>query len=320
MNLQFKHFEQAIADLSATADYFDPKKQYEPKQCPENFLKEPEENRKAMLAQYNRWLSCAIEDSVKFYLPQAGYVLNDDFFDPNNDEDYQHLPFELTALYTTKPQTIKNETSMQQIIVAIQDSESKEFEFGSDYWCFHECSFYPEMGQWITKGLSAWSFPKTNNDKKIALIESDLQSEWEKELDSQRASELREHGYKSGRDECHDNVQLAANRMTGLLKLLDVNGCETKEINYPFKLRRKHKKKKHQNVKLCDSYHVLKIGGEVWDSPYSSIGTGSGSAKRSHLRRGHIRRLNDKNVWVRQAYVKGRKLGFVNKDYEVKNF
>lgn len=77
----------------------------------------------------------------------------------------------------------------------------------------------------------------------------------------------------------------------------------------------RNQKKKHKARKSFD-YHVLSINGEAWDSPYETV-SGHGG-KRSHLRRGHIRRLaNDKRTWVKATYVKGSREGFVKKDYEV---
>lgn len=64
-------------------------------------------------------------------------------------------------------------------------------------------------------------------------------------------------------------------------------------------------------------YHVLQVDGEVWDSPFTSIGAGSGV--RSHLRRGHIRRLGEgRTTWVRATFVHGSVPGFVDKDYDMK--
>lgn len=40
--------------------------------------------------------------------------------------------------------------------------------------------------------------------------------------------------------------------------------------------------------------------------------------KRSHLRRGHIRKLKDKTIWVNGCLVNGKKKGYVQKDYFVK--
>ena len=74
--------------------------------------------------------------------------------------------------------------------------------------------------------------------------------------------------------------------------------------------------KKRKARKLFD-YHVLSINGETWDSPYETVASEHGGV-RSHLRRGHIRRLaNGKTTWVKATYVKGSKEGFVKKDYDV---
>jgi len=100
-----------------------------------------------------------------------------------------------------------------------------------------------------------------------------------------------------------------------LWKLLGVHDAKQIPVPAPQKLQARREKSNGRKPKLYD-YHVLSIGGEVWDSPHEHTGTGEG--KRSHLRRGHIRRLEAKSVWVRSTYVHGSKEGFVKKDYEVK--
>lgn len=94
--------------------------------------------------------------------------------------------------------------------------------------------------------------------------------------------------------------------------LLEVHDVETPVVSAPSKLQAS--RTKNGKVPLYD-YRVLRIGGETWDTPYVSSGTGEG--RRSHLRRGHIRRLESKTVWVRATYVHGSKDGFLHKDYEV---
>jgi hypothetical protein len=105
-----------------------------------------------------------------------------------------------------------------------------------------------------------------------------------------------------------------------MLKLLEVHDCEKVSVPFPNKLASKHAKNKKvsvDDIQEAYSYHVLSIGGEVWDSPYVG-GYGEGGGVRSHLRRGHFRRRNDKLFWVRATYVNGSKAGFVEKDYNVK--
>ena len=102
--------------------------------------------------------------------------------------------------------------------------------------------------------------------------------------------------------------------LMSLIKLLSVQGMEKVKVSLPDKLAKKHAK---QNKDTSDySYHVLKIGGDIWDSPYVMESNQNGG-KRSHLRRGHIRRLAHKNVWIRASFVQGSKEGFVEKEYHV---
>lgn len=48
-----------------------------------------------------------------------------------------------------------------------------------------------------------------------------------------------------------------------------------------------------------------------------SRGGGTHASPRTHLRRGHIRRLAAGNVWVNSTVVNGKSTGLVLKDYEV---
>lgn len=64
------------------------------------------------------------------------------------------------------------------------------------------------------------------------------------------------------------------------------------------------------------SYHVLTVDGQRWDG--SEDPACSGHGVRSHLRRGHVRRLADgRHIWVRDTVVRGSVPGFVDKDYDL---
>ena len=102
--------------------------------------------------------------------------------------------------------------------------------------------------------------------------------------------------------------------LMSLIKLLSVQGMEKVKVCLPDKLAKKHAK--HSKDTSDYSYHVLKIGGDIWDSPYVMESKRDGG-KRSHLRRGHIRRLAHTNVWVRASFVHGSREGFVDKEYHV---
>jgi hypothetical protein len=77
-------------------------------------------------------------------------------------------------------------------------------------------------------------------------------------------------------------------------------------------LNRERRRKGRPELK---DFHVLNLGG---DGTGQLVGSADRSLPRSHLRRGHIRRLGaDRVTWVNQTMVHGRD-GFVSKTYKMK--
>lgn len=64
-------------------------------------------------------------------------------------------------------------------------------------------------------------------------------------------------------------------------------------------------------------YHVLAVDFTAKKDKQRGAKELNQTTKRMHLRRGHIRRLADKTVWVNSCVVGGSKKDFVNKDYSV---
>lgn len=96
--------------------------------------------------------------------------------------------------------------------------------------------------------------------------------------------------------------------------LLNCRNVETVAVPSP---KQVNKKRASKGKRPLYEYHVLKVDGEIWDSP--SAATRDGSGVRSHFRRGHFRRLDESRMtWVRSTMVKGSVPGFVDKDYEIK--
>jgi hypothetical protein len=109
-----------------------------------------------------------------------------------------------------------------------------------------------------------------------------------------------------------DLAQMLIQRMVQMCQLMTLKNVRVKDTKgMPKSLERKHQR----NGKALPDYKVLVVDGEVWDTEYEA--SEPGAAKRSHLRRGHIRRLQGGNVWVRSCYVHGKAPGFVEKDYAV---
>ncbi|MDR5095738.1 hypothetical protein P7F73_18155 [Enterobacter sp. EC-ML 621] len=69
-------------------------------------------------------------------------------------------------------------------------------------------------------------------------------------------------------------------------------------------------------------YKVLQISDERTSHSKSSAGAtdaAAGTPRRTHLRRGHIRRLKERVIWVRPAVINpGSSVGVINKDYQLK--
>jgi hypothetical protein len=102
--------------------------------------------------------------------------------------------------------------------------------------------------------------------------------------------------------------------IANLCVMLSMANVKTRLLLPPEQLQ---KKRKIRGNSPLYSYHVLEVDSEIWDKQTINLGTGTG--KRSHLRRGHIRRLDEsRRVWVRACFVRGSVPGFVDKDYEIK--
>jgi hypothetical protein len=75
--------------------------------------------------------------------------------------------------------------------------------------------------------------------------------------------------------------------------------------------------KQRAGARPLNTYHVLTVDGERWHGE-SVAGVGGAEGVRSHVRRGHIRRLDDdRRIWVRATVVRGSRPGFAEKDYSI---
>lgn len=258
-------------------------------------------------------VSTLIKNVPKFYVPQISNLVDKKDF-VFADDEYINLPYPITALLTeswvdeniTKEQ--KQSTNINynswKITLFFQEEKNSGINLTS-------IMYFPEERRWMYSPIIAY-INKTN----------DLSS-WDSNGSSYGMSFAKNEGTIEFLKEAHkdeiDYLDILSdynedvNALISLYKLLNVNEIEKIKVNVPEKLIKKHSK---NNVSSDYSYHVLKIGDDVWDSPYVMENKVSGSGKRSHLRRGHIRKLKNKNVWVRSSYVNGSNDGFVEKDYE----
>lgn len=110
------------------------------------------------------------------------------------------------------------------------------------------------------------------------------------------------------------DIENEASAVLLLMAALSCSNIQTKEMPAPDKLNIKRSKSGKQPF---FSYRVLMLD-EMAEPKGHALG-GSHASPRVHLRRGHIRRLPGKQVWVNSSVVGCKELGSVGKSYAMKN-
>ncbi len=124
------------------------------------------------------------------------------------------------------------------------------------------------------------------------------------------ATESTNHVLATVAQDNHDESRAILN----LIEILSCKNVTTETISAPKALNKKREAKGKTPI---FEYKVLMLDlpDERAKSAQSSGGTHA--SPRIHLRRGHIRRLPNKNVWVNAAVVGNRKTGVIVKDYSI---
>lgn len=132
--------------------------------------------------------------------------------------------------------------------------------------------------------------------------------------------EISAHIAAKSRDDLHAEVMNnMGDAMLAVIELISALACinvSRRLCEAPVALNRKRER---NGKKPLYSYWVLEIDegkGSAKSSAESS--GGSHASPRVHLRRGHIRRLPDRNVWVNACVVGNKASGMVAKDYAFK--
>ncbi len=289
-------------------------------------------------ARQERFLEMAefIETKPKFYVPDMSFVLNEEVKNIGRDKNnLVRLPYPETVILMdtimkvpgSERWELKKElrgftddkavleymdagieaqeasSHIPTVVLAKQQEGEDTIEFCAGVWNPH----LKEWNPWAARALMY--FGDTSFNLVLDSTDTATVQHVERTQDAVRdgAPEVLISQYKTG-----------SLPILFLHLLLSLENVEVKKRGAP-KLSivgSRSQKKKRKSHKSFD-YRVLSINGEVWDSPYESNNGGHGGV-RSHLRRGHVRRFsNGKATWVRAAYIKGSKEGFIKKDYDV---
>lgn len=244
----------------------------------------------------------------RFYLPNARHVLNE--VDPV--KELFKLPFPVTALLTEC--LWEEEPPSWKIVIGV---DPRAFATNVDVSTYPKNSWLIRTllsndRQWIPAPPVCWMVVDIDPEQPGVTIgagskDHPLFNVWVREYAKSEQCSL-----ETASRTLITNVNSDVASMLNFLLLLNLKNTEPIKVGPPTALQ---KKRSASNQLPLYDYHVLKIGGEVWNSPYEEP-TGEGPGRRSHLRRGHIRRLLLGKTWVRATYVNGSVPGFVDKDYE----
>lgn len=227
-----------------------------------------------------------VQNGQRFYVPYgAGVFAGKSYRDIGA---MLNLPFPITCVAT---ESIDSPDDVLEIVVVASQIEAGDPSFN------FVCSIRDklESQDWMITPTGRCQF-KDDGTIDIGLVDSPLARSLLKDNPSFRPKMW--HG-----------IIGTIHSLCGMLALHNV---QLDWVEPPIKL---NKKRERSGTLPLYSYRVLNVGGQVWDTPGEDSGDGQGY--RSHLRRGHIRRLGERHIWVRATYVHGRIAGFVDKDYNV---
>jgi hypothetical protein len=243
-------------------------------------LRVPSVQAQAELANRLRHMVDLIEASQKFCLPPGGVFLMDPELRALDDSEALHLPYPFVALEYSVPDVYPSRR-----VVLLREV---------DGYIEGDCIAYLDhKGVWAPD--SSFGIPTTN-----CLDRSRMNSDGGPVV----------RAYSRPDDETFRHREL-------LVPLHFLNALSCSNVH----VARSDPKKAGKKIKAAlpfDTYHVLTI-----DAPGragTGAATGGHRSPREHLRRGHIRRLEDgRRIWVNATVVAaGRGGGVVTKDYAVR--
>lgn len=243
--------------------------------------------------------------SQKFYFPDSAHVLNGKEFD-SSIRDLIKLPFDAVAVLSESAIRQTDGSSQPAMRITLAFSPNSLTGLSSPIVNANLIkpdeivltSFMkPRWSSWKWFGIICHVKPIGERGYQIGAFDTDV------------ARSARTHGVDPSL-ELRDDWDSIAN-LCVMLALQNVRGIK---VNVPEKLTQK--RERNRKLPLYD-YHVLEVDGDIWNSVESGA---EGDGFRSHLRRGHIRRLDEhRRVWVRATFVKGSIPGFVNKEYKLRS-
>lgn len=216
----------------------------------------------------------------KFIMPDNGVL----FYDPElraiDDSKEISLPYKIIAL---EFKVTNMGPITKSIVFAVQHDDL--ISIMQSYF-----TSGPGFGFWVAAG-DAHDIPRVQLFQSASLTEDQIKKE--------------------------KRILAAKDSANGLvLHLLNALACSNVQVE---RSEPKNSKKKVKSALPFDAYHILTVDVSCKNQHGGEIGAAHRSP-REHLRRGHIRRLEDgRRIWVNAAIIgAGHGAGVITKDYMVK--
>lgn len=221
----------------------------------------------------------------KFYLPEGGRLLDDLSLRGLDDVMVLRLPYKQVALEYTRINALEKIKNDQT-----QVPSSRTIIFATELGDFIEVQpvvYFDQQQLWFPMpscGINVVDFIEKRGDVaeiKFSNVGNFPDSDYQDELSS----------------------------LLSFLSAMQCSNVSTEKIS-------SRNGKQPKKALPFDEYHILKV--DTNKDSKSSESTGTGRSPREHLRRGHIRRLKDKKIWINSTVVcANRGYGVITKDYEV---
>ena len=242
-------------------------------------------------------LHIAIISGQKFRVPDYGKIIDLDLKNPELIRDYLpefRLPYPITILEYEHPNCAVSEHGMIDfnavIVCAIENRLNNTIVVTSMYR-----TTFQNTRMWVPTNFGG--ILHSNGDLEV-FATTTTGDKWLQRTDLPRESRT---GLK--------DIKIEALSVIRLMAALSCSNIQTAEIPAPDRLNLKRTRSGKQPF---FSYRVLLIGEP---SSHGKPAGGSHASPRVHLRRGHIRRLPNKRIWVNSSIVGNKALGLVEKSY-----
>jgi hypothetical protein len=236
-----------------------------------------------------RGIGQGLKDSVKFKLPANGVILD---IDPNGNLTIKDSYSGLIPIIKLPYPSILLEYGIQtqkhfvHTVVAV-----KEFE---DIICFQVFVKIPNEDEWSVLD-NIGGMTKTWDDFRVFDLEGDVKS----------LSALQQATMKNG--------------ALSILNLLSALNCQNVAVgDEHIKIKKRFGSKKSKPKQVGEIiYKTLIIDQDAIHADSQASVVRHGTAKKQHLRRGHIRRLKNKTIWINDCVIGDKGKGVIEKDYKV---